>query len=266
MAPYCYRCPLGLTYPGCQVQCARDIEELIQTTTTGKIAGFLAEPILGVGGFITPPPEYFEIAVEIVRDHGGVFICDEVQTGFGRTGRMFGIEHWGVEPEIMTMAKAIASGMPLAVTIATPEIADSFRTLTISTFGGNPMSAAAAHATLDVMEQDDLPANAEAMGQRLFEGLETLKKKYPRMVGDVRGKGLMIGVELVKNEEAGDRTPDPQATNRFLEETKERGLLVGKGGLYGNCLRIAPPLTVGCDEIDHALEICYQSLAAMKDA
>ncbi len=266
MAPYCYRCPLGLTYPGCQVQCARDIEELIQTTTTGKIAGFLAEPIMGVGGFITPPPEYFEIAVEIIRNHGGVFICDEVQTGFGRTGRMFGIEHWGVEPEIMTMAKAIANGMPLAVTIATPEIADSFKALTISTFGGNPMSAAAAHATLDVMEQDDLPANAEAMGQRLFEGLEALKKKYPRMVGDVRGKGLMIGVELVKNEEAGDRTPDPQAVNRFLEETRERGLLVGKGGLYGNCLRIAPPLTVGRDEIDHALEICDRSLAAMKDA
>ena len=152
LAPYCYRCPLKLTYPSCQVACATDLGELIATTTTGKIAGFLAEPIQGVGGFIVPPKEYFEVAVDIVRKAGGVFICDEVQTGFGRTGgKMFGIEHFGVEPDIMTMAKGVANGMPLGVTIATPEIADAFQALQLSTFGGNPISSASANATLDVI-------------------------------------------------------------------------------------------------------------------
>ena len=141
VSPYCYRCPLHLTYPSCGIACAKDIEELIRTTTTGRVAGFLAEPIQGVGGFITPPPEYFEIAVGIIKKYGGVFICDEVQTGFGRTGgTWWGIEHWGVEPDIMTMAKGVANGLPLGVTIATPEIAASLKALTISTFGGNPVS------------------------------------------------------------------------------------------------------------------------------
>jgi len=265
VSPYCYRCPFGLTYPSCKVKCAQDVEELIQTTTTGRIAGFLAEPIQGVGGIITPPPEYFEIVTEIVRRHGGVFICDEVQTGFGRTGsKMFGIEHWGVEPEIMTMAKGIANGMPLAATVTTPEIADAFKSLTISTFGGNPMSCAAANATLDVIEGDDLPANAEVMGQRLRDGLEQLQGRHPKKIGEVRGKGLMLGMELVADEPAGDRTPDTEATARLFEETKKRGLLIGKGGLSGNVIRIAPPLTVTADEIDEALTALAESFAAMR--
>jgi len=263
-APYCYRCPLGLRYPDCGVKCAEDIDELIRTTTTGRVAGFIAEPILGVGGFITPPPEYFAKAVEIVRKHGGVFICDEVQTGFGRTGtHMFGIRHWGVEPDIMTMAKGIANGMPLAACIATPEIADAFRKLTISTFGGNPVSCAAANATLDVIESEGLPARAETVGARLRAGLEELKRRFPRTIGDVRGKGLMQGVELVVDEAGGDRTPNPDAVTRLFEETKRRGLLLGKGGLYGNVLRISPPLTVGEAEVDEALGILRESLEGM---
>jgi 4-aminobutyrate aminotransferase-like enzyme len=247
------------------VQCARDIEEIIKTTTVGKIAGFLAEPIQGVGGFITPPREYFQIAVEIVRRHGGVFMCDEVQTGFGRTGgKMFGIEHWGVEPEIMTMAKGIANGMPLAVTIATPEIADAFQKLTISTFGGNPMSTAAANATLEIIESENLPQNAERMGARLRDGLERLQRRHPRIVGDVRGMGLMQGIEFVKDEEAGDRTPAPEITARFFEETKKRGLLIGKGGLHGNVVRISPPLTVNAAQIDEAVRLMGESLDAME--
>ncbi|MEQ8765277.1 MAG: aspartate aminotransferase family protein [Planctomycetota bacterium] len=262
-APYCYRCPLKLTYPSCDVACAKDLEELIQTTTTGKIAGFLAEPIQGVGGFITPPKEYFEVATDIVRKHGGVFICDEVQTGFGRTGgKMFGIEHWGVEPDIMTMAKGVANGMPLGVTIATPEIADAFKAMTISTFGGNPMSAAAANATLGVIEDDGLVENSERQGQRLREGLEALQRKFPSVIGDVRGKGLMQALELVVDEQAGDRTPNPQATARLFEESKARGLLIGKGGLYGNAVRISPPLSVTADEVDEALKILGESFAA----
>jgi alanine-glyoxylate transaminase/(R)-3-amino-2-methylpropionate-pyruvate transaminase len=263
MAPYCYRCPLGLKYPDCGVKCAQDVEDVIRTTTTGKIAGLIAEPILGVGGFITPPPEYFKIAVDIVRRHGGVFICDEVQTGFGRTGtHLFGISHWGVEPELMTMAKGIANGMPLAACIATSEIADSFQKLQISTFGGNPLSCAAANATIGVIEGDRLAENAEMQGKRLREGLEDLQRRFPKAIGEVRGKGLMQGVEIVADEKAGDRTPDPQRTGRVFEEAKKRGLLVGKGGLYGNVFRIAPALNVGAADVDEALRILRESFAA----
>ena len=265
VSPYCYRCPLGLTYPSCGVKCAKDLEELIQTTTTGKIAGFLAEPIQGVGGFITPPPEYFKIAVEIVRKYGGVFICDEVQTGFGRTGtHMFGIQHWGVEPDIMTMAKGIANGMPIAATIATPEIADSFKKLTISTFGGNPLSCTAANATLEVIESDNLAGNSAQRGAQLRAGLEALKARYPALIGDVRGKGLMQALELVVDEKGGDRTPNPAATLRLFEETKTRGLLIGKGGLYGNVVRISPPLNVTASEVDEALAKLGESFLALQ--
>lgn len=263
VAPYCYRCPLHLTYPSCGVACAKDIEELIRTTTTGRIAGFLAEPIQGVGGFITPPPEYFEIAVGIIKKYGGVFICDEVQTGFGRTGgTMWGIEHWGVEPDIMTMAKGVANGLPLGVTIATPEIAASLKALTISTFGGNPVSCAAANATIQLIEEEDLPKNAERMGRLLREGLEELKRRFPKNIGDVRGMGLMQGVELVEDETSGNRTPAKALTNRVFEETKKRGLLIGKGGLEGNAFRIAPALTVTKSDIEEALEILRDSFAA----
>ncbi|MAE27452.1 MAG: aspartate aminotransferase family protein [Planctomycetes bacterium] len=253
-APYCYRCPMGAEYPACDLQCARDLEELIQTTTTGSIAGFLAEPIQGVGGFVTPPLEYFQVAVEIVRKHGGLFICDEVQTGFGRTGgKMFGIEHYGVEPDIMTMAKGVANGLPLGVTIATPEVADAFQALTISTFGGNPLSCAAASATLAAIEEDNLADNAEVQGARLRAGLEALQARHPVHIGDVRGRGLMQAIEIVVDETAGDRTPDAAATGRLFEEAKTRGLLIGKGGLHGNICRIAPALTVTADEVDEAL-------------
>jgi 4-aminobutyrate aminotransferase-like enzyme len=262
-APYCYRCPLKLTYPSCGVACARDIEELIRTTTTGRIAGFLAEPIQGVGGFITPPPEYFEIAVGIIKKYGGVFICDEVQTGFGRTGgTMWGIEHWGVEPDIMTMAKGVANGMPLGVTIATPEIAASLKALTISTFGGNPVSCAAANATISIIEEEKLPANAERMGKILKDGLLELQRRYKKSIGDVRGMGLMLGVEMVVDESAGDRTPDKAVTNRVFEEAKKRGLLIGKGGLESNCFRIAPALTVTEPDIREGLAILAESFAA----
>jgi 4-aminobutyrate aminotransferase len=172
---YCYRCPFGLTYPSCELRCATDVEEAIQTTTSGKIAAFIAEPIQGVGGFITPPPEYFKMVVDIVRKYGGVFICDEVQTGWGRTGDYwFGIEHWGVEPEIMTFAKGMANGAPIGATIATSEIADSIKGNTISTFGGNPVSMSAARAVIDIIERDNLKENARVVGDYLRAGLEAL--------------------------------------------------------------------------------------------
>jgi 4-aminobutyrate aminotransferase-like enzyme len=213
---------------------------------------------------VVPPPEYFQKAVEIVRRYGGVFICDEVQTGFGRTGsKYFGIEHWGVKPEIMTMAKGVANGMPLGVTMATPEVADSFKKLTISTFGGNPMSCAAANATLKVMEDENIPQNSEKMGARLRAGLEEIQRRHPKILGDVRGMGLMQGLELVVDEPGGDRSPNPQAVARIFEETKGRGLLIGKGGLHGNVIRISPPMTVGESEVDEALTILEESFAAI---
>ena len=257
---YCYRCPFGLTYPSCDLKCAKDVEEAIQTTTSqGRIAAFLAEPIQGVGGFVTPPKEYFKEIVGIVRKYGGLFICDEVQTAWGRTGgKMFGIEHWGVEPDIMTFAKGMANGVPIGATIATPEVADSMQGSTISTFGGNPVTCTAARATVEVIEEENLVENARVMGNRLREGLDSLKQKYP-VIGDVRGMGLMQGMELVGEK----KRPDAESTKRLMELTKTNGLLVGKGGTYGNVLRVAPPLNVNKDQIDQALKQLDRSFAQL---
>ncbi len=261
-APYCYRCDLGLKYPDCGLQCAKDIEGLIQTTTKGEIAAFLAEPIQGVGGFVTPPKEYFEVATAVVRKYGGVFICDEVQTGFGRTGgHMWGIEHWNVKPDLMTMAKGIANGLPLGAVITRPEIAQNMKALTISTFGGNPVSCAAALATLRVIEGEGLIKHVEAMGARLRSGLEQLQRDFPRVVGEVRGKGLMQAVEFVVDEKAGDRTPNPKLCGAFFEAVKKRGVLIGRGGLFSNVLRIAPPMTIDRGQIDQALRVFGEALA-----
>ena len=257
---YCYRCPFGLTYPSCEVKCAQDMEAMIQTTTNGKIAALIAEPIQGVGGFITPPKEFFPIVVDTVRRYGGVFICDEVQTGFGRTGTHWnGIEHWGVTPEIMTFAKGIANGMPMGATVARADVADAFSGLTISTFGGNPVSDAARHATLDEMERIDAPARAARLGARFRKGLEALQGKYDA-IGDVRGMGLMQGVELVKDRKT--KEPNAELTVRLFEATRERGLLIGKGGLLNNVLRLSPPLVVEESEVDEALGILDQAFAA----
>ena len=263
LAPYCYRCPLKLNYPDCGVACAEDVQELIQTSTTGKIAGILVEPIQGVGGFITPPEEYFRIVAEIVREHGGVFISDEVQTGFGRTGKTWGIDHYDVEPDMITTAKGIANGLPLAALISTKEIADSLKNNTISTFGGNPVSCAAANATLDIIERDNLADNAQQMGEILMDGLVNIQRDHQNIIGDVRGKGLMVGVELVVDETLKDRTPNPAAVDQVMEETKKRGLLIGRGGLYGNTLRIAPALNIGSDEVIEALAILKESFAVL---
>jgi 4-aminobutyrate aminotransferase-like enzyme len=255
VSPYCYRCPLKLTYPDCGVACAEDVEELIKTTTTGAIAGMMVEPIQGVGGFITPPEEYFKIVAEIVRHYGGIFISDEIQTGFGRTGKMFGIEQYDVQPDMMTMAKGIANGLPLGATITTGDIADALVKNSISTFGGNPVSCAAANAVIEIIVRDDLLINCEKLGKVLREGLEKIQKKYPKKIGDVRGMGLMQALELVVDETKNDRTPDPKAVDQLMEETKKRNLLVGRGGLHGNVIRISPPLNVTEEAVHEALQI-----------
>ncbi len=251
-APYCYRCPFHLKFPECGLKCADDVEELIQTTTTGEIAAFMAEPILGVGGFIVPPSGYFERVVDIARRHGGLFIADEVQTGWGRTGdKWFGIEHWDVQPDIIASAKGMANGSPIGVTVATPEVADSFQGLTFSTFGGNPVSTAAALAVIKEIEDRDLRTNAKVVGDHFRSRLEELKAKHP-VIGDVRGMGLMQGVELVKDPET--KEPAPAAVALVFEETKRRHVLIGKGGLYGNVLRLGPPLIATKSDIDELIE------------
>jgi 4-aminobutyrate aminotransferase-like enzyme len=248
---YCYRCAFGREYPACDLECARDVKELIDTTTSGHPSAFIAEPIQGVGGFITPPKEYFKEVVSIVKSYGGLFICDEVQTGWGRTGgKMFGIEHWGVEPDIMVMAKGAANGVPVGITIATSEVADAFKGLHISTFGGNPVAATAVLATIEVIEKKNLVQNAERMGKYLKDKLEGLKEKY-RIIGEVRGMGLIQGIEIVKSK----KEPAPDFVSEIFERTKEEGLLIGRGGLYGNVIRITPPLTIEKDEIDRAIGI-----------
>ncbi len=257
--PYCYRCAFHLEYPSCDLACATDLEELIQTTTSGKIAAFLAEPIQGVGGFIVPPKEYFKEAIDIIKKHGGLFICDEVQTGFGRTGgKMFGIEHWDVQPDIMTFAKGMANGFPIGATIATQEVAGAMTGLSISTFGGNPVSCKAALATIDVIEQENLISHTAKIGEHFMGLLKELQKKY-KVIGDVRGKGLMIALELV-----GDKkTPDPDTVIKVFEATKEKGLLIGKGGLYGNVIRISPPLNIQMEDIKHAITILAQAFKSV---
>ena len=257
--PYCYRCPYGLTYPSCDLHCAKDVEEVIKTSTGGAVAGILAETIQGLGGVVTPPPGYFKIVANIVRNYGGLFIADEVQAGFGRTGKKwFGIEHWEVEPDIMTCAKGMANGVPIGLTITRPEIADSYKGLTISTFGGNPVTCVAAKATIDLIEEEQLMDNAHELGTHFRNGLEALKEKHAA-VGDVRGMGLMQGVELVKDRKT--KEPAPQLANQVLERCRANGLIVGKGGLYANVVRMSPPLNIPKAGIDEALKILDKSLA-----
>jgi len=256
--PYCYRCPYGLAYPECELHCATDVEEAIKTSTSGAVAGMLAETIQGLGGVVVPPPGYFKIIANIVRNYGGLFIADEVQAGFGRTGKKwFGIEHWEVEPDIMTCAKSMANGFPIGCTIARPEIADAYKGLTISTFGGNPVACAAAKATIDLIEEERLMDNAYEVGTHFRAGLDALKDKYAA-IGDVRGMGLMQGFELVKDRKT--KEPAPELANEVLERTRANGLLIGKGGLYANVIRMSPPMNISKADADQALAILDKSL------
>ncbi len=250
-APYCYRCPLGLTYPSCDVACAQALEEVIQLQTAGEVAAFLVEPILGEGGIITPPPEYFEVAARVFHERGALVVVDEVQTGFGRTGKLFAIEHAaGVQPDIMTLAKGIASGFPLGALIAREPISEAMQPGDhLSTFGGNPIACAAALANLAVIEEEQLTENAARRGEELLARFRRLQEKCP-LIGEVRGRGLMIGLELVRDR----RTKEPAAAEAkaIRAELRQRGVLVGVGGVLGNVVRIQPPLSITADECDRA--------------
>jgi alanine-glyoxylate transaminase/(R)-3-amino-2-methylpropionate-pyruvate transaminase len=246
---YCYRCPYGLEYPGCDVKCARDVEDLIRHETAGEVACFIAEPIQGVGGVVVPPPEYFPIVYDIVRTFGGLCIADEVQTRFGRTGTKFwGFENWGVTPDVVTVAKGIGNGAPLGACVTRPEIAEMMKNrLHFNTFGGNPVSVTQGLATLEVIDAENIQQNALDVGTHLKDRLREVQARQP-LIGDVRGLGLMLGVELVRDR--GSTQPAAEEAADVVELCKERGLLVGKGGLYGNVLRIKPPMCLTKDDAD----------------
>jgi 4-aminobutyrate aminotransferase-like enzyme len=255
--PYTYRAPEGVTPEQLVDICVQDLEDTIATTTNGKIAAFMAEPIQGVGGFITPPKDYFRRIHEVVKAAGGLFISDEVQTGWGRTGgKWFGIEQWGVNPDIMTFAKGMGNGTPIGCTVSTPEVADAVQGSTFSTFGGNPVTMATALATIEYMESHNVKENATVQGGKLRAKLEEFQSEF-NFIGEVRGMGLMQALEIVKPH---SKEPDKLRTAALMDACKDNGLLVGKGGLYGNVLRISPHLNVSDSDMEAAFDLMSKAL------
>jgi 4-aminobutyrate aminotransferase-like enzyme len=252
-SPNTYRCPYKQPCDeSCVDKFVDDLEEVIVTTTNGRPAAFIAETIQGVAGYVVPPASYFRKAAEVIRHYGGLLIIDEVQSGFARTGtHWFGIEHWGVEPDIMVMAKGIANGAPVGATITTDEIAHAWKGKTISTFGGNPVAMAALCATQDEMRDHDAPHNAQARGDELRAALVEMQSRHP-WIGDVRGMGLMQGIEIV--EDPATKVPDKKRTAALMEATREEGLLIGQGGLHGTVIRIGPSLLITEDEMAEGIE------------
>lgn len=258
---YRYRGPFsGLDDAGYIRACTEDLRDVLRTTTAGDVAALVAEPIQGVGGFSTPPDGMFGGFKEVLDEHGILLISDEVQTGWGRTGEHFwGMDAHGLTPDVMTFAKGLGNGLAIGGVVARGDIMDCLGANSISTFGGNPVATAGAQATLDYVLDHDLQGNAAKQGAALMAGLRDIQARHD-LVGDVRGKGLMVGVELVR---PGSEEPDPAAAGRVLEETKARGLLIGKGGLHGNVLRLAPPMTLADAETAEALGILGDSIAAV---
>jgi 4-aminobutyrate aminotransferase len=256
--PYCYRCMFEKSYPDCDLLCARSIRNIIDYCTSKGVAAFIAEPVLGEGGILPPPPEYFKLVKEILDENGILFIADEVQTGFGRTGKLFGIQHYDVEPDIMTMAKGIADGFPLGACIAREDIGNAFEPGDhLSTFGGNPVSAAAALANIDVILREKLSEQAAEKGAYIMRRLNEMKDEC-QLIGDVRGKGLMIGIELVKDQKK--KIPAADETRKIRDLCRERGLLIGSGGVKSCVLRIQPPLVITKEQIDIALNILESAI------
>ncbi|HKM50941.1 MAG TPA: aspartate aminotransferase family protein [Candidatus Bathyarchaeia archaeon] len=260
-APYCYRCPLGLKYPECDIQCAKMIQDVISYSTSGNVAGFIAEPVMGEGGIIVPPPEYFKEVKKILDANQVLYVADEVQSGFCRTGKMFGFEHYDVIPDIVCMAKGIANGFPLSACTTRDEIAASFDAGDhLSTFGGNPVSCAASIANIDYMLNEHLAEKSAADGEYAMKRLNELAHKHD-IIGEVRGKGLMIGVELVKDQRT--KTPASQEASKIRDICREKGVLIGHGGVKSNVIRIQPPLVISREQIDTVIDVLDQSLKAV---
>jgi 4-aminobutyrate aminotransferase len=248
--PYCYRCPLS--YTDCDIECARNVKDIIKYHTTGDVAAIIVEPIMGEGGIVVPPKEYHEMIPKICKDHDILYIADEVQTGFGRTGKMLAIEHWGIKPDILTMAKGLGAGMPIGGYVTTPEIADALQSGDhFSTFGGNPVSCAVAAENIDYLRDDGLISNAEKIGKQFMDRFNEFADQTS-LIGDVRGKGLMIGVELVKDQKTKD--PASEEVTDIAKHMMKKGVLVGTGGVLGNVFRIQPPLCITSEQATKVLD------------
>lgn len=256
--PYAYRSLSPNDPEECARHCARCLEDVIRYETSGDVAAFIAEPVMGEGGIIVPPKNYFREIKKVLDQHGIIFIADEVQSGFGRTGKMFAIEHYGVDPDILVTAKGIADGFPLSAFTTRPEIAAAYKPGDhLSTFGGNPVSCAAALANIEVMRDEKLPARAAEIGEHAMRKLRDLQKQNP-IIGEVRGIGLMIGVELVRDEKL---TPANTEAEAVRDSLLKQGILVGVGGVYGNVVRFQPPLIITKDQIDRAVAGFASALA-----
>ena len=253
-APYCYRCPFKIYNSSqCGMACAEHLSDVIKFHTSENVSYFIAEPVLGEGGILVPPPEYFKVIKQILDHFRVLFMADEVQSGFCRTGKMFAIEHYGIEPDIMVMAKGIADGFPLSCFIAPKEIADAFQPGDhLSTFGGNPVSCAASLANIEFMEKGNLAEQATRKGEMLMEALKQVEPKGV-MIGEIRGKGLMVGMELVENQET--KEPAPAKAAEIRAAMREKGILIGVGGAFANVLRIQPPLTISDDELNRVVHV-----------
>lgn len=241
--------------------CVDDLRNVIDTGTAGDVACLIVEPIQGVGGFSSPPDGLYAAFKEVLDEYGILFISDEVQTGWGRTGEHFwGIQAHDVVPDAMTFAKGLGNGFAIGGVVAKPDLMDSLSANSLSTFGGNPISTSAAKATIEYLVDNDLQANAAKRGAQLMDGLRGISEEFPEL-GDVRGKGLMLATEIVN---PADNKPDPKTTAKLQQETKNRGLLIGKGGLYGNVLRMAPPMTLTEEETTEAIEILRDSFNTLR--
>lgn len=260
---YRYRSPFGhLDDADFNAACAEELRTIIETSTAGNVACLLAEPVQGAGGFATPPPGFFTAMKEVLDDYGILLVSDEVQSGWGRTGTsFFGMQSHDVTPDVITFAKGLGNGVPIGGVVARPGLMDCLTANSISTAGGNPLATAAGIATIDYLLSHDLQANADRIGKRLLAGLRSIAEECP-LIGDVRGTGLMIGIELVV---PGTKTPHPDATAATVEHAREHGLLIGRGGLHGNVLRVTPPMTVTEDEADHALIVLREVLSLVNN-
>src|SRR5277367_4714533 len=261
--PYTYRSNWPNDPEECGRQCAKALEDVIRFSTAGDVAAFISEPVWGEGGIIVPPANYFKEVKKVLDKHGILFICDEVQTGFARTGKMFAIEHFGVEPDILCTAKGIADGFPLSGFTTRPEIAAAYKPGDhLSTFGGNPVSCAAALANIDFMEKENLSARATETGNYAMAKLRDLQKQNP-LIGEVRGLGLMIGVELVKDNKL---TPAAAETEAVRDALFRHGVLVGVGGVNSNVIRFQPPLIITSQQIDQAIAAFAEALSEVNQA
>ena len=256
---YCYRCPFGLEYPGCDIVCADHIKEFfISHVAPENTAAVIAEPIMGEGGFITPPPEYYPKLVNILNDHGILFIADEIQTGMGRTGKMFAMEHWNLVPDLMTVAKSLAAGMPLSAVVGKKEIMETVHPFGLGgTYGGNSVACAAGLAVMEIFEQENLLQKAEDLGKTLRKRFDTFQNEY-EIIGEVRGLGPMLAMELVKDRHT--KEPAADEAKALVKFCHEKGLIILACGNFGNVIRVLMPLVITDEQLNRGLSILEEGL------